>query len=139
MRAPFDGRVVGLNISAGAFARTAIDVITLIDTGDWHVEANFRESELRRIHAGDCAEVQIMTAPRRTFTGEVKSVSWGVSELPKLSITGLPVVERELDWVQLSQDFPVRIRFTESVPPDLLRVGATATATILTRPDKEER
>lgn len=55
-----------------------------------------------------------------TFTGEVESVSWGVSEFPKLSITGLPVVERELDWVQLSQDFPVRIRFTESVPPDLL-------------------
>ena len=90
------------------------------------------------IHAGDCAEVQITTAPRRTFTGEVESVSWGVSELPKLSITGLPVVKRELDWVQLAQDFPVRIRFTESVPPDLLRVGAIATATIFTRPDNEE-
>ena len=138
VRAPFDGRVVGLDISAGAFARTAIDVITLIDTGDWHVEANFRESELRRIRAGDRAEVQIMTEPRRNFAGEVESVSWGVSELPKLSITGLPVVKRELDWVQLAQDFPVRIRFTESVPPDLLRVGAIATATIFTRPDNEE-
>jgi hypothetical protein len=41
--------------------------------------------------------------------------------------------------MQVSQDFPVRIRFTESVLPDLLRVGATATATIFTRPDKEER
>jgi multidrug efflux system membrane fusion protein len=46
VRAPFDGRVAGLNISAGAFARTAIDTVTLIDMGDWHVEANFRESEL---------------------------------------------------------------------------------------------
>ena len=139
VRAPFEGRVVDLNISAKAFARTAIDVRTLIDTDDWHVEANFRESELRRIRAGDRAEVQIMTAPRRSFTGEVESVSWGVSELPKLPLSGLPVVQRELDWVQLAQDFPVRIRFTESVPPDLLRVGATATATIFTRPDNEGR
>ena len=65
VRAPFDGRVAGLDISVGAFARTAIDVLTLIDTGDWHVEANFRESELRRIQAGDRAEVRIMTAPAR--------------------------------------------------------------------------
>lgn len=133
VRAPFDGRVVGLNISEGAFARTAIDVITLIDTGDWHVEANFRESELRHIRAGDRAEVQIMTAPGRTFAGEVESVSWGVSELPKLPYSGLPVVQRELDWVRLAQDFPVRIRITEDVPPDLLRVGATATATVFTQ------
>jgi DNA gyrase/topoisomerase IV subunit A len=41
--------------------------------------------------------------------------------------------------VRLAQDFPVRIRFTESVPPDLLRVGATATATIFTRPRDETR
>ena len=51
-------------------------------------------------------------------------MSSGVSELPKLPYSGLPVVKRELDWVRLAQDFPVRIRFTESVPPDLLRVGA---------------
>jgi multidrug efflux system membrane fusion protein len=139
VRAPFDGRVAGLNISVGAFARTAIDVLTLIDTGDWHVEANFRESELGRIQAGDRAEVQIMTAPGRTFAGEVESVSSGVSELPKLPYSGLPVVKRELDWVRLAQDFPVRIRFTESVPPDLLRVGATVTATIFTRSRDETR
>ena len=112
VRAPFDGRVAGLNISVGAFARTAIDVLTLIDTGDWHVEANFRESELRRIQAGDRAEVRIMTAPGRSFTGEVESVSSGVSELPKLPYSGLPVVKRELDWVRLA-----RISLSASASP----------------------
>ena len=62
-----------------------------------------------------------------------------VSELPRLPYTGLPVVQREPDWVRLAQDFPVRIRITESVPPDLLRVGATATATISTRTRDEGR
>ncbi len=139
VRAPFNGRVAGLSISAGAFARAAIDVITLIDTDDWHVEANFRESELRRIRAGDPADVEIMTMPGRRFTGEVESIGWGVTELPRLPYAGLPIIQRELDWVRLAQDFPVRIRLTGDIPPGALRVGATATATIRTRPPTETR
>jgi DDE superfamily endonuclease len=70
VRAPFDGASWVWTFPSGAFARPTIDVLTLIDIGDWHVEANFRESESRRIRAGDRAEVQIMTAPGRTFTGD---------------------------------------------------------------------
>ena len=131
--APFDGRVVGLGISAGAFARAGVDVVTLIDAGSWHVEMDFRESDLRRIQPGDRADVEIMTAPHRRFVGEVESVGWGVTDVPQLPIPGLPIVRRELDWVRLSQDFPVRIRLTGDVPPGVLRVGATAAATIQVR------
>src|SRR5215813_2030366 len=35
VRAPFTGRVVNLNISVGAFARTGVDVFTLVDSGTW--------------------------------------------------------------------------------------------------------
>src|SRR4029450_8330329 len=52
VRAPFSGRVVNLNISTGAFARTGVDVFTLVDTGTWYVMANFRETQLRHIPAG---------------------------------------------------------------------------------------
>lgn len=130
VRAPFDARVTGLSISAGAFARTGIDVLTLIDTASWHVEMNFREGDLRRIRAGDKADVEIMTAQRQRFAGEVESIGWGVTDRPELPFTGLPTVRRELDWVRLAQDFPVRIRLIGDVPPDVLRVGATAAATI---------
>jgi multidrug efflux system membrane fusion protein len=134
VRAPFDGRVTGLTISAGAFARTGVDVLTLIDTGSWHVEQNFRESELRRMRPGDRADVEIMTAPHIRFTGEVESIGWGVTQFPELPSSALlPVVRRELDWVQLAQDFPVRIRLTGDVPPGVLRVGVTTSATIHTQ------
>ncbi len=133
VRAPFDGKVSGLNISAGAFARSGVDVITLIDTGSWHVEMNFREGLLNHIRPGDRVDVQIMSAPHQRITGEVESIGWGVTDLPSLPVGGLPVVRRELDWVILSQDFPVRIRLTGEVPPGVLRVGATAAATIHTQ------
>jgi multidrug efflux system membrane fusion protein len=131
VRAPFEGRVAGMNLSEGAFARTAMDVMTFIDAREWYVVAEFRESELRGIRPGDRARVEIMTAPGKTFEGEIESLGWGVTALPQDPFAGLPIVMKELDWVRLSQRFPVTIRLEKNIPPDLLRVGASATATIL--------
>jgi len=130
VRAPFNGRVVGLNISVGAFARTAIDVVTLIDTDDWHVEANFREGELRHIQPGDRAEVEIMTMPGHRFTGEVESIGWGVSDLPKVPFTGLPIIQRELDWATRPVSFDIELLGTVTDAQGGRHLGATATATI---------
>ncbi len=131
VRAPFEGRVAGMNLARGAFARVAVDVMTFIDTGRWDVVAEFRESELRGIRVGDRAKLELMTAPGKSFEGRVESLGWGVTDLPQDPFAGLPIVMKELDWVRLSQRFPVTIRVDKNVPPDLLRVGASATATIL--------
>ncbi len=37
VRAPFTGLVVNMNISNGAFARTGVEVFTLVDTSTWYV------------------------------------------------------------------------------------------------------
>lgn len=131
VRAPFEGRVAGMNLAAGAFARTAMDAMTFIDTRQWDVVVEFQESELDGIRPGDLARVELMTAPGRTFEGRVESLGWGVTALPQDPFAGLPIVMKELDWVRLAQRFPVKIRLAKDVPPDLLRVGASATATIL--------
>jgi multidrug efflux system membrane fusion protein len=131
VRAPFEGRIAGMNLAEGAFARIAMDVMTFIDARQWYVVAEFRESELRGIRPGDRAHIEIMTAPGRTFEGEVESLGWGVTSLPQDPFTGLPIVMKNLDWVKLSQRFPVTLRLGKNIPDDLLRVGASATTTIL--------
>jgi len=131
VRAPFEGRVAGMNLAEGAFARTAMDVMTFIDARQWYAVAEFRESELRGIRPGDRARIEIMTAPGRVFEGEVESLGWGVTDMPQDPFAGLPIVMKELDWVRLSQRFPVTIRLEINIPPDLLRVGASTTTTIL--------
>ena len=100
--APFDGRVAGMNLSVGAFARVAVDVLTFIDTRQWYVLAKFREGELASIHPGDKVRVELMTSPGRIFFGEVESLGWGVTALPQDPFPGLPIVMRELDWVRLA-------------------------------------
>lgn len=134
VRSPVNALITGMDLSVGAFARTAVDTFKVIDTGDWAVTANFRESQLRNIYTGQKAIVQLMTAPARKIQGEVESIGWGVTNMPEDPFPGLPIVRRELDWVRLAQKFPVKIRLPDDVPPDLLRVGSTATVTIL--PDR---
>jgi len=131
VRAPFPARVVALTISEGAFARIGFDTITLIDIRRWWVVANFRESELRHIRVGDRARLTLATNPGVEVGGTVDGIGWGVTPMPQDPFPGLPIILRQLDWVHIAQRFPVHIRLDADTPPELLRVGATATATIL--------
>jgi len=128
--APFDGYITNLNISNGAYAHAAGEVITMIDIRNWYVIANFRESALRHIEPGMKADVFLMTKPNVKYHGEVVGIGRGVvpEEAPQLS--GLPDVKRELNWVRLAQRFPVRIRLDVAPTDDGLRVGTTAIVTI---------
>lgn len=128
--APFDGFITNLNISNGAYAHESGEVITMVDVRHWYVIANFRESALRHIEPGMGADVYLMTKPDVKYHGVVEGIGRAVvpEEAPQLS--GLPNVQRELNWVRLAQRFPVRIRL--DVPPadESLRVGVSAIVTI---------
>jgi len=128
VRAPFTGRVVNLNISTGAFARTGVEVFTLVDSGTWYVMANFRETQLRHIPAGAPVELYLQSQPGRRFRGTVVGLGWAVLPENGTSVNGLPRVERSLDWIRLAARFPVRIKVDD--PDDSFRIGASAVATV---------
>lgn len=75
VRAPFDGRVVALKTSVGQFASAMRPIFTLIDTRNWYVIANFRETELKNIHAGTPANVRLMSDSGKVFVGKVDSIA----------------------------------------------------------------
>jgi len=130
IRAPFPGRVISLNISAGAYASAGVPVFSLLDTRRWYVMANFREGELRHIAPGTDAEVYLLSAPDRRFKGKVQGIGWAVEPEDEIDIPhSLPYVKRELNWVHVAQRFPVRIE-VEDPDPDLFRMGASADAII---------
>jgi multidrug efflux system membrane fusion protein len=129
MRAPFDGRVVDLDIAEGQFAATGRQLFTLVDTRTWYVIANFRETELKNIRPGMSAEVYLMMDRSQHFKGTVHSIGWGVSPDEGGSSGGLPKVPRSINWVRVAQRFPVRIRI-EDPQPELFRIGASAVAVV---------
>jgi membrane fusion protein, multidrug efflux system len=129
--APFDGQVVGLNISEGAYAHAGVEVFAFLDSRKWYVMANFRERELQSIRPGMRAEVYLLSNPDRRFEGTVQGVSPAVqSQEDNVEIKGMPFVKRELNWVRIAQRFPVRIEI-DNPDPNIFRMGTTAVTTIL--------
>jgi multidrug resistance efflux pump len=128
VRAPFTGRVVNLNLSTGAFARSGAEVFTLVDTSTWYVMANFRETQLRHILAGAPVDLYLQSHPGRRFRGTVVGLGWAVLPENGTSVNGLPRVERSLDWIRLAARFPVRIKVED--PDESFRIGASAVATV---------
>lgn len=111
--APFDARVTNLTISRGAYAHTGQQVFTLIDVRVWWAVANFRETQLHRIHPGMHADVYVLSRPNVKYDGVVDSVGYGVT--PDTTLVGnfgqgLPDVQRSLNWVHLATRYPVRVR-----------------------------
>ena len=130
--APFDARVTNLTISEGAYAHTGQQMFTLIDARTWWAVANFREGELQHITPGMRADVYVMSKPNERFFGVVDSVGFGVTPdedvIGRLQ-SGLPDVQRTLNWVHLASRFPVRVR-VENPPAELFRVSESAVVVI---------
>jgi multidrug efflux system membrane fusion protein len=126
--APFDARVTNLTISEGQYAKVGQQVFTLIDSRTWWALANFRESQLSHITPGESVDVYLMSDSKTKLHGTVESVGYGVTPDPdvvgKLA-SGLPDVQRTLNWVRLASRYPVRIRIIDP-PPSVLRVGQVA-------------
>jgi multidrug efflux system membrane fusion protein len=112
--APFDARVTNMTISRGAYAHTGQQVFTLIDVRTWWAVANFRETQLHRILPGMKAYVYVLSRPTVRYEGIVDSVGFGVTPdttlVGSFTSSGLPDVQRSLNWVHLATRFPVRVR-----------------------------
>jgi multidrug efflux system membrane fusion protein len=127
--APFDAYVTSMNISLGAYAHPGTPLFTLIDTRNWYVIANYRESKLKNIHIGSPVDVYVMAHPDRRFEGHVESIGYGVFPEDGKIAGGLPSIERTLNWVHLSARFPVRVHI-DNPDASLFRIGATAVTVV---------
>jgi multidrug efflux system membrane fusion protein len=138
--APFDARVTNLNISQGAYAHTGQQVFTLIDTRVWWAIANFRETQIHRIRPGMHADVYILSRPSVKYDGVVDSVGFGVQPdsalIGTFSSTGLPDVQRSLNWVHLATRYPVRVRINA---PETEPFRLSESAVVIIRGDERAK
>jgi multidrug resistance efflux pump len=130
VRAPFDAYVTNLNIAAGQYANEGRQVLSLVDNRQWYVMANFRENFLDHIRPGMRVEVYLLSYPNRRFIGRVQEAGWALHQENGATVAGLPQVEPTLNWVRLSQRFPVRIVIENRDPQRPFRMGQTAVVTV---------
>jgi membrane fusion protein (multidrug efflux system) len=121
-----DGQISNLSLTAGAMVGVGAPLFALIVDNSYHIDANFKETELPGIHPGEHVDIEIDMYPGHEFSGTVESLSGGTgtafSLLPPQNATG--------NWVKIAQRVPVRIKLTQLDPQFPLRIGATATVTV---------
>lgn len=130
--APVAGAVTHLSLRPGMVVNTGDQLFAVVDqdTDVW-VDANFKETQLKRIRPGQTANIEVDMYPGVTFPGKVESVSAANGSIFSL----LPPENATGNWVKVTQRFTVRV----SVDPTLLlmqyplRVGASAEVMVNTR------
>ena len=127
VKAPADGVVAqSERLQVGQYVTAATPVLAVVETGHSWVEANFKETDLAGMAVGDKATIDVDALPDRSFTGEVQSIGAGTgaefSVLPAQNATG--------NWVKVVQRVPVRIRFTDPVGDEPLRIGLSASVVV---------
>jgi len=127
--APTDGVVTRKSVEVGQIVQPGQGLFALIPLHDIWVTANFKETQLAKVHPGQKAEIDV-DMYGQTFTGTVDSVAGAtgarLSLLPPENATG--------NYVKIVQRIPVKILLDPvSADKAILRPGMNVDATIFTK------
>ncbi len=121
-----DGYIDNFNLRKGSTVIAGTILFQLVDSDTWWVDANFKETQLKRIRPGQPAQIVLDTYPGVTFKGVVQSISPSSGS----SFSLFPAENATGNWVKVTQRVPVKILITETKPEAPLRVGISSTVTI---------
>ena len=127
--APADGMVTKKSVEVGQVLQPGQGLLMLVPLNDVWVTANFKETQLRDVHAGQKAEVKV-DLTGKTYPGHVDSISGAtgtrISLMPPENATG--------NYVKVVQRIPVKIVLDPIEGGNtILRPGMNVEATILTK------
>jgi membrane fusion protein (multidrug efflux system) len=108
--APFDGRVTRKSIEPGDYVQPGQTLFSLVPSDVW-VIANFKETQLKQMRAGQSVSVRVDAIPGRGFRAHIESFQAGTGG----RFTLLPPENATGNFVKVVQRVPVKIVFDE--PP----------------------
>jgi membrane fusion protein (multidrug efflux system) len=124
--APANGLIANFELRPGSMVQSGVPIFTVIGDAEFWVDANFKETELRRIQPGQKATIEVDMYRDHEFKGEVQSLSGGAGQAFSL----LPAQNATGNWVKVTQRVPVRVRVLDPDARHPLRIGTTATVHI---------
>jgi membrane fusion protein (multidrug efflux system) len=126
--APANAYVANFDCRPGDVVNAYQNLFALVETDAYWVEANFKETDLKRIHPGQKADITVDMYPGMHWQGEVESL--GMNSTGSFSL--LPPENSSANWVKVTQRFPIRI-LIKNHQHEALRMGASAQVQIDTR------
>ena len=129
VKAPADGIVSKKSVEVGQVVQAGQPLLAIVQLEDVWVTANYKETQLRDMRAGQRAVVSV-DALGKTFAAHVDSIAPATGA--KFSL--LPAENATGNFVKVVQRVPVKLLFEPGADPDhLLKPGLSATATVYTK------
>lgn len=131
IKAPVSGRIGRKSVEAGQRVQIGQPLMAIVEDQPW-VVANFKETQLKKMRAGQSVELEIDTFPNHKFHGHVDSLAPGSGNefalLPPDNATG--------NFTKIVQRIPVKIfldRESTRGYEDLISPGMSAVVTVTTK------
>jgi membrane fusion protein (multidrug efflux system) len=127
VRAPVDGTFSNRMVNAGDFISVGQRLGNVVPLDEVYIDANYKETQLKRIRSGQPVTIKVDAYGFRKFTGVVDSISPAAGSV----FTLLPPDNATGNFTKIVQRLPVRIRVPKDVArQNLLRAGMSVYATV---------
>jgi membrane fusion protein (multidrug efflux system) len=125
---PADGYITKKSVEVGDQLRPGQPVMTVVPLHDVWIIANYKETQLTRVKAGQKVRIKVDTYPGKVYKGRVDSIMAGtgsvLSMFPPENATG--------SFVKVVQRIPVKIVLSDMSDPKYpLRAGMSVVPTII--------
>ncbi len=127
--APVAGIVNKKSVEVGANLAAGQDLMTIVPLTDLWVTANFKETQLTHMHAGQTVSIKVDAYGGRKFSGKITQVGGATGSMLSL----FPPENATGNYVKVVQRIPVRIDFANLQQEDgdyVLRPGLSVTPVV---------
>ena len=111
--APADGIITRKTLELNQNISPGQNLMTLVSLNDLWVTANFKETQLKHIHAGQAVEIEV-DSTGKTYKGKVTQIGGATGSVLSL----FPPENATGNYVKVVQRVPVRIDFTDLANED---------------------
>ncbi|MET0675362.1 MAG: HlyD family secretion protein [Bradyrhizobium sp.] len=130
VRAPVDGTFSNRLVNSGDFIQAGQRLGNIVPLDDVFIDANYKETQLKRIRPGQPVNISVDAYGHRKFAGIVDSISPAAGSV----FTLLPPDNATGNFTKIVQRLPVRIRVPKEVAKqNMLRAGMSVYTTVDTR------
>jgi membrane fusion protein (multidrug efflux system) len=127
VRAPVDGIFSNRLVNVGDFIAVGQRLGNVVPLDDVFIDANFKETQLKRIRPGQPVRISVDAYGHRSFAGVIDSIAAAAGSV----FTLLPPDNATGNFTKIVQRLPVRVRVPKDVArQNLLRAGMSVYATV---------
>ncbi|RFB85783.1 hemolysin D [Rhizobium leguminosarum bv. trifolii] len=133
--APVDGTVGNRTLRVGQYVQAGTQLMSVVPTNAVYVIANYKETQLTDVRAGQPVDIEVDTFPGRTYRGHVDSLAPASGQefalLPPDNATG--------NFTKVVQRIPVKIVLDGQAAHGDLRPGMSVQPSIDTKADASRK